>query len=64
MLYRLFILIVIAIVFSRCSLVKPVATNPTPSLKGLHMWDEHRGATIEEFKQHPDYDCTRQRISQ
>ena len=63
MLYRLLLLITIAVVFTSCSLVKPVASNPEPSLKGLHMWDFHRGYTIEEFKQHPDYDCTRQRIS-
>ena len=62
--YKLIILAVISAMFTSCGLVKIVETNPTPSLKGLHMWDEHRGHTIEEFKQHPEYDCTRQRISQ
>ena len=40
-----------------CKSIKMVQSNPTPSLKGLHMWDEHRGYTKEQFLAHPDHNC-------
>lgn len=40
-----------------CKSIKMVQSNPTPSLKGLHIWDEHRGYTKEQFLAHPDHNC-------
>ena len=51
--------IIISLLLSSCSLIKPVAGgNPEPNLKSIHMWDDHRGYTIDEYNQHPDHDCT------
>lgn len=49
--------IIISLLLSSCSLVKIVETNPEPKLKTIHMWEQHRNYTIEEYNAHPDHDC-------
>ena len=51
------IIIIIVTLASRCSLVKPIATNPEPNMKTIHMVSHHYGYTPQEYKKHPDHDC-------
>ena len=50
--------IIIAFALTSCKSVMVVPMNPTPSLKGLHIWDHHRDYNKEQFIAHPNYDCT------
>ena len=56
---RYIIIIALALTAS-CKSIKIVKSNPTFSLKGLHMWDEHRGYTKQDWIDHPDYNCKKQ----
>jgi hypothetical protein len=51
-------IIIISLLLTSCGLIKIVETNPKPNLKSIHMWDYHRGYTLEGYHSHPDYDCT------
>ena len=42
--------------FTSCGNLKFVG-NPEPKLKTIHMWEQHRGYTIEEYNNHPDRNC-------
>jgi len=51
--------IIISLLLSSCSLIKPIAGgNPDPNLKSIHMWENHRGFSIDDYNAHPDHDCT------
>jgi hypothetical protein len=57
---RFSIVIMAALLLGGCSLIQPIAGgNPEPNLKSIHMWENHRGYTVEDFNKHPDYDCER-----
>jgi len=52
---------ILLLLLSSCSLVKPIATNPEPNMKTIHMVSHHYGYTVEQYKKHPDHDCRERR---
>lgn len=46
------------ILLSSCNLVKPIATNPEPNMKTVHMVSHHFGYDKDEYSRHPDKSCS------